>query len=140
MEHAHSNSIIYPESLVVGCQPKRSHLGESSKDSEVTIIDALQAGNEYEALKYIKAKAAINEMKAGTYPLHESVGCINSTITLELLEAGADVNATNKYGETALHLAVRFNNLEAVKLLLKHGASTKAMTRGRSASASPSGP
>ncbi|MFT5324299.1 MAG: ankyrin repeat protein [Planctomycetaceae bacterium] len=46
-----------------------------------------------------------------------------------LLESGANVNAINKYGQTALHLAIRGPGvldsriLDVVKLLLRHGAT-----------------
>lgn len=38
------------------------------------------------------------------------------------IEAGANVNAKDKDGDTPLHLAVRFNDLGLVQLLLKNGA------------------
>lgn len=39
-----------------------------------------------------------------------------------LLEYGADVNATDRYGQTSLHIAARFGNLECMKLLVECGA------------------
>ena len=41
-----------------------------------------------------------------------------------LIEKGADVNAKNKYGETALHEA---RTLEVAKCLVEHGADTEAV-------------
>ncbi|CAD7695454.1 unnamed protein product [Ostreobium quekettii] len=43
-----------------------------------------------------------------------------------LLEAGADPNVKSRYGTVALHDAVMGQQLDAVKLLLKHGASVRA--------------
>lgn len=40
----------------------------------------------------------------------------------ELLDKGADVNAANQYGATALAFATRRENVEMVKLLLERGA------------------
>jgi len=39
-----------------------------------------------------------------------------------LIEAGADVNMQNKYGETLLHIAIRRDRREMVKTLLANGA------------------
>lgn len=46
-----------------------------------------------------------------------------------LYERGADVNAKDKNGNTALHLAVRFENVAVVELLLKQGANIEATER-----------
>jgi tankyrase len=46
-----------------------------------------------------------------------------------LLEAGADVHATDKNGVTALHHAVRFRNPIAVKTLIEHGADVNQACR-----------
>lgn len=46
----------------------------------------------------------------------------NVSIVKELIENGADVNASNKDGITALHAAVRANNIDCVDILLENGA------------------
>lgn len=46
----------------------------------------------------------------------------NTKKLTKLLDAGADVNAENPIGETALMIAVQCGNTEAVKLLLDAGA------------------
>lgn len=44
----------------------------------------------------------------------------------KLLDSGANVNAKNEDGETALHLAARWNIYELVKCLADHGADVNA--------------
>ena len=46
----------------------------------------------------------------------------NLQVIKALLAAGADVNAKDKYGETALTLAKEKNNSEIINLLLAAGA------------------
>jgi len=40
----------------------------------------------------------------------------------ELLAAGADVNAKDRYGQTGIMLAARDDRLDVVELLIEHGA------------------
>ncbi len=47
-------------------------------------------------------------------------------IVVLLIEAGADVNAKDKYGWTPLHRAARHGHIEVVKLLLEAGADVNA--------------
>ncbi|KAH9996135.1 ankyrin repeat-containing domain protein [Russula compacta] len=44
-----------------------------------------------------------------------------------LLEFGADVNSVMRHGWTPLHLASSKDKLEAVRLLLRHGANADAL-------------
>ena len=44
----------------------------------------------------------------------------------ELLKKGADVNASDKYGRTALMMAARLGTLDVVKCLVEHGADFEA--------------
>jgi uncharacterized protein len=48
---------------------------------------------------------------------------------LALLKAGAEINATDKNGVTALHHAVRFRSPVAVKTLIEHGANVNQVCR-----------
>src|SRR5947207_3042528 len=45
------------------------------------------------------------------------------------LKGGADINATDKNGVTALHHAVRFRSPTAVKTLIQHGATVSQACR-----------
>ena len=58
-------------------------------------------------------------------PLHRSVA-ESLEITNILLAFGADVRATDKYGDTPLHTAVYYCNPDTVKALLAHGAPVNA--------------
>src|SRR5215212_6668549 len=48
---------------------------------------------------------------------------------IALLTAGADVNASDKNGVTALHHAVRFRSSIAVSALIEHGANVNQACR-----------
>ena len=63
---------------------------------------------------------------AGFTPLFYCGKMDSNIVTVEmaaiLLRHGANVNAQNRFGETALVLPVRFRNYECIKLLLDYGA------------------
>ena len=46
-----------------------------------------------------------------------------------VLRAGAEIDAADKNGVTALHHAVRFRNVEAVRTLIEHGANVNQVCR-----------
>jgi len=59
-------------------------------------------------------------------PLMDKVVAGDSAAVSALIAKGADVNARNNYGWTALSHAARAGNAELVKLLLAHGADINA--------------
>jgi hypothetical protein len=59
-------------------------------------------------------------------PLMDKVVAGDAAAVSALIAKGADVNASNNYGWTALSHAARAGNVELVKLLLAHGADVNA--------------
>jgi ankyrin repeat protein len=60
----------------------------------------------------------------GETPLKIAVVNQNLQLVKDLLDAGADPNATGEDDQTPLHHAVRRDSVAIVRLLLQHGAST----------------
>lgn len=61
----------------------------------------------------------------GDTPLHyasATLGSDSEKITVDLLDAGAETDAKNAYGETPLIWAAKFGNIGATRLLLLRGA------------------
>lgn len=109
--------------------------------SEITRMNSIQqaplhiaAGNNDMAIvnALLKAKADPNILTSGDYtPLHEIAedpGKIEIAYTL--LNAGADVNLVDRYGETPLYLATKGNNIELVRKLLDSNANKEIHPSG----------
>jgi hypothetical protein len=69
----------------------------------------------------INSGADINSIYMHETPLMKAV--LRPDIISLLLSKGAKVNAANKYGKTALFYAIQFGSIEAVRILLEHGAN-----------------
>ena len=69
----------------------------------------------------ISSGADINSMYMHETSLMKAV--LRPDIISLLLSKGAKINAETKYGKTALFYAIQFGSIEAVKILLKHGAN-----------------
>ena len=78
------------------------------------------------ALWLIEQEADVNataKNKMHIAPIHAAATHGNVTILRALLEKGADVNATQEGGYTAVHQAAHRNNVPMAKLLLEFGAN-----------------
>lgn len=63
-----------------------------------------------------------SESKNGLRAIHYAVIRGNTAVLANLLEAGADVNAPDSFGNTPLHYANMYSNIEKMALLIQHGA------------------
>ncbi|MDB5263543.1 MAG: ankyrin repeat-containing protein [Adhaeribacter sp.] len=61
-------------------------------------------------------------------PIHSAVAARNTELVQFLLDQGADINATQTGGYTALHAAAHNGDEGLIKLLLEHMADINAMT------------
>ena len=66
------------------------------------------------------------DKRRGRTPLHWAARNNASETAEVLLDHGADVQATNKYGDTPLHSAVRKDASETAEVLLDHGVDVQA--------------
>ncbi|WAH71140.1 ankyrin repeat protein [Eptesipox virus] len=68
----------------------------------------------------------------GNYPIHYAALHFKSNILILFIDLKNDINVTNNIGETPLHLAVYYNNIKNVQLLLNHGARCTTTNDGHS--------
>lgn len=65
-------------------------------------------------------------MHDGTTPLILAARLAIEGMVEDLINADADINAADNSGKTALHWAAAVNNVDAVNILLLHGANRDA--------------
>eukprot|EP00945_MAST-04E_sp_MAST-4E-sp1_P006389 g6389.t1 len=110
-----------PETNVVAAEEeyppsRRMSLATAASQGDVVLVRAaLDAG-----------RGEINGLDAdGFTPLHRASALPNSeAVVLALIQAGADVEVTDSFGDTALHWASFCGHSGSVEILLNHGAST----------------
>ncbi len=73
------------------------------------------------------AGANINSRSNGSMPLFIAAGEGRSDVVRYLLAEGADVNARERFGDTALTEAAYYGHLPLIKELLSHGADINAI-------------
>jgi ankyrin repeat protein len=96
-----------------------AHLEHCVRDDAVTTADIM--------LELVTARS-----RSGASALHLTiVGRESEDMVSELISLGADVNATNMFGETPIFWAVQKGQTAIIKLLVAHGANLNAIDSGK---------
>ncbi|MCB0707279.1 MAG: ankyrin repeat domain-containing protein [Saprospiraceae bacterium] len=88
-------------------------------------------GRESIALVLLQLGAAVNLASANAFkvaPIHSAAAISHLRLAQQLLDYGADVNATQQSGVTPLHSAAHNGSLDLTSLFLNHGADVQART------------
>lgn len=102
---------------------------EEAKPEILAYLLKLAVVNDYsknDIEKIISAGANLNSPNVPDNALMNSIK--RPDILMLLIEKGANVNAQNQFGKTALMYAIQFNNLEAIKILIDHHADINLAT------------
>ncbi|MBK0052971.1 ankyrin repeat domain-containing protein [Stenotrophomonas sp. S39] len=83
---------------------------------------------------YIKDGLDVNRVmkNTGCPMLIQAVANYCSSVVSELIAAGANINMSDEYGDTALHFAAQLNDLDTVRLLIDAGADINRCGEGGS--------
>ncbi|KAJ9587146.1 hypothetical protein L9F63_019334, partial [Diploptera punctata] len=104
-------------------------LGESvnvtNRDMETSAQMAGKMGNS-ESMKLLLERGVDRITSNGNTLLHYAAECETVEIVAQLLDAGINVDITNKSMQTPAHRAVLKGRLDIVKFLLEHGANASA--------------
>jgi ankyrin repeat protein len=85
------------------------------------LIDAIDKNDTATASSLISS-GAVN-LNGEPCPLHRAAQHDRVEIMTMLLDAGADINAVDRYQYTACHIAILHNEFDALKLLVERGAN-----------------
>lgn len=99
----------------------KAAVNEAFKCGKTPLIQACNEGDLDIVNLLIEHGAAVNmkEERTGITPLGQAASKGHVKIMRVLLSKGAHINAKNKDGDTALHLAIYFNKVKAMKMLLR---------------------
>ncbi|MBM7557798.1 ankyrin repeat domain-containing protein [Halanaerobacter jeridensis] len=86
------------------------------------LFRAIDAGDRKQVNRLSKEGEINTTLENGVTPLMISTKAGQLEITKKLLEAGAEVEATNEKGKTALEIAIRNQNPQLINLLRNYGA------------------
>jgi len=99
-------------------QEKGERIGDSP------LQEALKRRNLILAEKLIEEGADVNKTDPkGNTSLHTAAHRAPHNIFSKIVDAGANVEAKNKYAQRPIHIAAKYGKLESVKLLLEKGVS-----------------
>ena len=124
--------------LLTNCvEPKNSYkqrLAEMGIEfSEKNYVDCIIQGNIEAVRLFLSAGMSPDEKNEGLPPILEASRRGYSEVALALIEAGADVNARDAYGVTAMMFAAICGSAEVIERLIDEGADVNAQDlNGRS--------
>jgi ankyrin repeat protein len=124
--------------LLTNCaEPKNSYkqrLAEMGIEfNEKNFADSIIQGNIETVRLFLSAGMSAHEKNDGLPPLLEASRRGHSEVALALIEAGADVNARDAYGVTAMMFAAICGSAEVIERLIDEGADVNAQDlNGRS--------
>jgi ankyrin repeat protein len=113
---------------------------ERSSDQTESIIDSSSDGDEKECEEKESEEDFVTVETEKTLPLldnpnlgrislhHAAAHGLISEILFSIKKKKMNVNLLNKYGETPLHVAIRYGQAEVVRILLEHNADIRAQT------------
>lgn len=114
-----------------------SHQPSEFINPDARFIEAVIAGDRKQALHWLNKGAAIDGPQPGPYnkapqiPLIEAVRNNKPLMIQWLIDYGANVQARDYLGDTALHKAAHSGNLNAATLLLEAGAEVNPVNGNR---------
>lgn len=71
------------------------------------------------------------EINSSEIPLFQAISQKDNDAVKHLINSGFDVNTKDSYNKTALHVAVEYDNLEIVRLLLDHNAKVNVKSKDK---------
>jgi uncharacterized protein len=117
-----------------------ANVNAKSKSGFTALQFAAQQGDMESAKALLAAGATVNEADPddAMTPLLTAIGSGQAPLALLLIENGADVNATNKQGVSALHFAATRRNMnDLTKTMLAKGANPNVRQKREPAGATP---
>ena len=117
--------------IIPACGTLGKGTGFQKSTTDVSLIVAARVGNKEKAREFVAAGANVNakDRKSGATPLIWAIGGGHLSTARLLLESGADVDASDAWGSTALSVAARNGIPEGSKILLAAGADPDSTDR-----------